>query len=70
MHVAGVEEKMLQVPLHPKNENVGMKDVWIGPNILIDRSDAEQLKENENATFINWGNLLIKKINRFVKSNL
>lgn len=33
--------------------------------MLIDRMDAEVLKENENATFINWGNFLIKKINRY-----
>ena len=32
--------------------------------IIIDGVDAEQLKENENATFINWGNLMIKKINK------
>merc|ERR1719394_1957026 len=48
---------------HPKNPDVGEKTVWIGPRILIDGADAEQLKENENATFINWGNLMIKKVN-------
>lgn len=58
------KEESLLVPKHPKNSEVGNKEIWVGPKILIDRIDAEQLKENENATFINWGNLLIKKINR------
>ena len=49
---------------HPKNPDVGEKHVWTGSRILIDGADAEQLKENENATFINWGNLMIKKVNK------
>lgn len=55
--------EVLTVPLHPKNPDVGTKQVWIGSKILIDLEDAECLKEGENTTFINWGNLLIKKIN-------
>jgi bifunctional glutamyl/prolyl-tRNA synthetase len=64
VNVKGVKEECLTVPKHPKNNDVGTKSVWIGPKILIDRVDAESLKEGENATFINWGNLLVKKINR------
>lgn len=62
--VHNVKEECTSVPKHPKNVNVGMKDVWVAPRVLIDRVDAECLKEGENATFIHWGNLLIKKINR------
>lgn len=54
----------IQVAAHPKNPEVGPKTIWIGPRILIDSEDAETLKEGENTTFINWGNLLIKKIHR------
>jgi bifunctional glutamyl/prolyl-tRNA synthetase len=64
VNVKGVKEECLTVPKHPKNNDVGTKSVWIGPKILIDRVDADSLKEGENATFINWGNLLVKKINR------
>ena len=53
-----------QVAKHPKNSEVGLKTVWTGPKIIIDRADAETLKEGENTTFINWGNLTIKKIVR------
>lgn len=59
-----VKEEALTVPKHPKNSDVGNKEVWVSPKVLIDRVDADQLKEGENATFINWGNILIKKINR------
>ncbi|XP_060525043.1 bifunctional glutamate/proline--tRNA ligase [Cylas formicarius] len=62
--VKNVGEECLIVPKHPKNIDVGQKEVWIGPRLLIDRADAELLKEGENATFINWGNLMIKKVNR------
>lgn len=62
--IKNVKEASLETPLHPKNANVGVKQVWISSKVLIDRVDAESLKENENATFINWGNILIKKINR------
>ncbi|XP_069699060.1 bifunctional glutamate/proline--tRNA ligase [Periplaneta americana] len=62
--VNGVETEPLTVAKHPKNDDVGTKTVWIGPKIFIEEVDAETLKEGENATFINWGNLLIKKINR------
>lgn len=62
--VKNAKEEALTVPKHPKNADVGNKETWVGPKILIDRVDADQLKEGENATFINWGNLLIKKIKR------
>ncbi|XP_034232537.1 bifunctional glutamate/proline--tRNA ligase [Thrips palmi] len=62
--VKGVKEECLEVAKHPKNADIGMKKVWVGPRILIDYADAEVLKEGENTTFINWGNLIIKKINR------
>lgn len=64
VNVAGAKLEAVQVPKHPKNNDVGMKTVWLGPQIYIDYADAECLIEGENATFINWGNLRIKKINK------
>lgn len=64
VNVNGVKEEQLIVPKHPKNPDVGTKSVCVGPRVLIDYADAECLKEGENTTFINWGNLRIKKINR------
>ncbi|XP_043954745.1 bifunctional glutamate/proline--tRNA ligase isoform X2 [Gambusia affinis] len=57
-------EEMKEVAKHPKNEEVGVKEVWYGPRVLIEGADAETLKEGETVTFINWGNLVITKINK------
>nr|CAD7393466.1 unnamed protein product [Timema cristinae] len=62
--VKGLAEEPQATAKHPKNPEVGSKTVWVGPRVLIDRADAETLVEGQNTTFINWGNLLIKKINR------
>uniref|UniRef100_A0A6M2DHN3 Putative trna synthetase class i n=1 Tax=Xenopsylla cheopis TaxID=163159 RepID=A0A6M2DHN3_XENCH len=58
------EDESQVVNVHPKDPAIGTKVVWTGSKILIDRIDADALKEGENATFINWGNLFIDKINR------
>jgi len=62
--VAGAKLSSHPSARHPKNPEVGEKQVWTGPRILIDTADAEQLKVGENATFINWGNLMIKSVNK------
>lgn len=64
VHVSDVIPEQIEVPVHPKDESLGTKTVTIGPMVYIDYVDAEILKEHENATFINWGNLRIDKIQR------
>jgi len=64
VRVAGAKLSSHPSARHPKNPEVGEKQVWTGPRILIDTADAEQLKVGENATFINWGNLMIKSVNK------
>lgn len=59
-------ETALKVARHPKNPAVGEKTVWTGPAVLIDQADAQLLREGENATFINWGNIKIQKIHKLV----
>ncbi|XP_025207088.1 bifunctional glutamate/proline--tRNA ligase [Melanaphis sacchari] len=62
--------KIENVPRHPKNPQLGLKNcVWATPKILIDYSDAELLEAGRRATFINWGNLLIKRIERNQNNN-
>lgn len=56
----------IEVALHPKNPELGRRNVKISNQILIDQEDAQRIKENENVTFINWGNLLITKIDKTV----
>lgn len=58
--------KLDNVPKHPKNPQLGLKNcVYAAPKVIIEYSDAELLKVDCNATFINWGNLLIKDIERY-----
>uniref|UniRef100_A0A182P6L4 Bifunctional glutamate/proline--tRNA ligase n=1 Tax=Anopheles epiroticus TaxID=199890 RepID=A0A182P6L4_9DIPT len=64
VNVAGVQPGTMQAAVHPKNAEIGMKTVHYGPRVLIDLADAKELKEGENATFINWGNLMIQKVIR------
>uniref|UniRef100_A0AAX7UYD9 WHEP-TRS domain-containing protein n=1 Tax=Astatotilapia calliptera TaxID=8154 RepID=A0AAX7UYD9_ASTCA len=58
-------EEMKEIAKHPKNAEVGMKEVWYGPRVLIEGADAETFTEGETVTFINWGNLIITKINKY-----
>ncbi|CAH2045899.1 unnamed protein product, partial [Iphiclides podalirius] len=57
-------DSTLEVALHPKNPDVGTKIVWVSPRLLVDQVDAAALKEGENATFINYGNVMIDKIHK------
>ncbi|XP_034427506.1 bifunctional glutamate/proline--tRNA ligase isoform X8 [Hippoglossus hippoglossus] len=62
--ISEAKEEMKEVVKHPKNIEVGMKEVWYGPRVLIEGADAETFSEGEMVTFINWGNLIITKINK------
>jgi len=62
--VVDAKEEWLIVQNHPKDLSKGTKRVRVGPKILIEKEDAERLIEGQNVTFINWGNLLIQKINK------
>ncbi|XP_052756724.1 bifunctional glutamate/proline--tRNA ligase isoform X2 [Galleria mellonella] len=57
-------DSSLTVALHPKNADVGTKKIWVSQRLLIDQADAKTLKEGENATFINYGNIMIDKIHK------
>lgn len=62
--VSEAKEEMKEVAKHPKNADVGMKQVWYGPKVFIEGADAETFTEGETVTFINWGNIIITKIHR------
>uniref|UniRef100_A0A8C9R8E1 Bifunctional glutamate/proline--tRNA ligase n=1 Tax=Scleropages formosus TaxID=113540 RepID=A0A8C9R8E1_SCLFO len=56
------QQEVKEAAKHPKNPDVGMKPVWYGPRVLIEGADAETFSEGETVTFINWGNIIITKI--------
>lgn len=49
---------------YSQNADVGLKPVWYSSRVLIEGADAETLAEGEVVTFINWGNIIITKLNR------
>ena len=64
VNVQGARNEWITVQNHPKDPLIGIKKVRVSPNILIERVDAEALVEGQNATLINWGNLLIRKVKK------
>lgn len=64
VNVVDAKEEWLTVQNHPKDPSKGTKQVRVSSKILIEKEDAERLIEGQNTTFINWGNLMILKINK------
>lgn len=65
VHVRGVVETCTTAALHPKNPDVGTKNVWVNEQVLIDLADVDSLRAGENATFINWGNIRILNVKKY-----
>ncbi len=49
-----------------QDADVGQKTVWWSSEVLIERVDAETLKEGMTVTLINWGNVIVTNITRYV----
>lgn len=64
VEVPGLKEEKLQVAVHPKNTSLGTRDLFVGPQLLVDQADAQTMKVGESVTFIGLGNLKIKDISR------
>ncbi|EFN80646.1 Bifunctional aminoacyl-tRNA synthetase [Harpegnathos saltator] len=64
VEVMDAKEEWLTVQNHPKDPSKGTKRVRVGPKIFIEKDDAESLIEGQNTTFISWGNLMIKQIEK------
>lgn len=58
------ELRMEKKPMHKKNPAIGLKTVIYSSNVLIEQEDAMNLSENEEVTFMDWGNVIIKNIHR------
>lgn len=49
---------------HAKNPDVGLKKVAYSSSILIEQEDAKSFKQDEEITLMNWGNAIIRKIEK------
>ncbi|RWS15020.1 bifunctional glutamate/proline--tRNA ligase-like protein, partial [Dinothrombium tinctorium] len=66
VYISDAKEDIIQVNVHPKNVDLGKRNVKVGNKLIIDQSDASLIKEGDVVTFINWGNL---KVNKILKDN-
>lgn len=56
------EEK--EMPLHKKNPSVGTKIVNFSDALYLSQEDAQTLELNEEITLMNWGNVVVTKIDK------
>ena len=64
LHLEGVQESKGTAQKHPKNKEVGLKDVFYSSLVLLEGEDASTLKEGDKITLINWGNATITSVKR------
>lgn len=57
-------DETITVALHPKNSDLGQRQLPIGKRLLIDQTDAQLIQPNTSVTFINWGNIRIKSVEK------
>ena len=62
--LTNVTEGKIKVANHPKDESKGTSDIMIGPKVMLERADAEELKEGEEFTMMRWGNAKVTSIER------
>lgn len=58
------------IPRHKKYEGAGEKATTFTRSIWIDRADAESITVDEEVTLMDWGNAIVKKIEKDQDGNL
>ena len=51
-----------ELPKHKKNPDVGNKVTTFSSKLFLEFEDAKDLVEEEEVTFMDWGNVIIKKV--------
>ncbi|CAN0072889.1 unnamed protein product, partial [Sphacelaria rigidula] len=67
LHIEGVPEGdivSIPVQLHPKHKEIGQRAMRLAPVVLVEGDDANEMKESEEVTLKNWGNVKINSIDR------
>jgi len=49
-------------PRHPKNKDLGTKQVAFASELLLDQADAKSFKDGEEITLMAWGNAFVRNI--------
>jgi glutamyl-tRNA synthetase len=56
-------------PKYVKNPELGTKQVMYDKTIIIEQSDAQTLKQDEEITLMNWGNAYVRQITKDSATN-
>lgn len=54
------------VPLHPKDPNMGSKDVFFYKTIYLEQEDAKLFTQGEEITLMKWGNAILDEVCRSI----
>ncbi|KAM0671429.1 tRNA synthetase class I [Ordospora colligata] len=60
VEVEGTDDYSMHIPLHKKNTELGMKEVFYSKSILLLQEDGQVLEKEEEFTLMNWGNAIVK----------
>eukprot|EP01147_Barroeca_monosierra_P002777 gene2777-5630_t len=52
------------VPLHPKNPDVGTKEVVLANQIVIEQEDAQVINVKDKITLMDWGNAIVDRVEK------
>jgi len=59
---APADARKEEKPLHPKNKDVGLRQVTFASEILLEQEDAQLMKVDEEVTLMGWGNAFVRSI--------
>lgn len=51
---------LAEKPRHPKNKDLGTKQVAFASELLLDQADAKTFKDGEDITLMAWGNAIVR----------
>lgn len=64
IHLTNVEPGTIKVANHPKDESKGVSEIAIGPDVMLERTDADGLKDGEEFTLMRWGNAKVTSLKK------
>ncbi|CAF1354196.1 unnamed protein product [Adineta steineri] len=65
LHLKNVtKEECQQHQKHPKDASIGMKNVYYGSTVFIEKDDAVLINDGQIITLMNWGNVKINRVQK------
>jgi glutamyl/glutaminyl-tRNA synthetase len=65
LHLKNVtKEECQQHQKHPKDPSIGMKNVYYGQTVYIEKDDAVLINDGQTITLMNWGNIKVNRVQK------